>query len=67
MGFIRMVLGDVSCFDDGDVWGGGYVPSVATMTYILIKKENKKKKICMRELAHFLSPHPFSNSILLPK
>lgn len=38
MGFIRMVLGDVSCFDDGDVWGGGvYIPSVATMTYTLMQ------------------------------
>lgn len=68
MGFIRMVRGDVSCFDDGDVWGGGYVPSVATMTYIgtyAVKKEDIKS--CVRELARFLSPHPFSNSILLPK
>lgn len=37
MGFIRMVLGDVSCFDDGDVWGGGVYSRlhVATMAYIL--------------------------------
>lgn len=76
MGFIRMVLGDVSCFD-GDVWGGGviwygrlHVPSVATMTYIgthAVKKEDKEIKPCMRELAHFLSPHSSSNSILLPE
>lgn len=40
MGFIRMVLGDVSCFDGADVWGGGdmyLVYLLATMTYILIQ------------------------------
>lgn len=48
-----------------------HVPSVATMTYIgtyAVKKgRQRKEETCMRELAHFLSPHPFSNSILLPK
>lgn len=44
MGFIRMVLGDVSCFDgeEGvygmvDYIGRLHVPSVATMTSILMQ------------------------------
>lgn len=71
MGFIRMVLGDVSCFDDGGCVGRGGIStylSVATMAYILMQwKRIKKGMWYVRELAHFLSPHPVSNSILLPK
>lgn len=48
MGFIRMVLGDVSCFDDGGCVGrGGYVPSVPPSDHdIYTYAVEKEKKTC---------------------
>lgn len=56
MGFIRMVLGDVSCFDDGDV--GLHVCTWCSdhdiYTYA-VKKEDKEKKVYER-VGPFLEP-----------
>lgn len=49
MGFIRMVLGDVSCFDDGDV-------CMAFIGTHAVEKEDKEKKNLYERVGPFLEP-----------